>query len=576
MKQLTKDNPLTETQAAKLPAGTYRITGVTGLYLNKSRPDKGSFCLRYTDPTDGSRHSISIGRYPELTLKAACERGLDYRRRILVEGEPILAQRIVKHAVRKLQTATRHRSQTFQQVADEWLRDSEVKGVWLNNATGARVAFSYLRTYLYPTIGHLPIDCLTPQHLYQCLEPIWRTKHSTATKIRGMLYRIFRWAKAKQLSTLQTNPASMDDDLGILLEQISHALPPPENFASCLVSEVPRLFRELNAMNTTSARLCMFLILTTGRSQAARKATWFEIDFERKTWTIPWGHDKIKDARRDRTIYLSDEAIELLHSLPRVAGCDLLFPNPRGGVLSDAMTSKIMRDLHEKRKKEDGRGWIDPFKAAYAPESAVITIHGTARATFRTWAKDDLSGNNRRFDQEAVELCLLHEKNDPWRGAYDRATLVNERRFIMAEWGKFCFSLLRQDAQVNHHAVLSSAEEKQRAIEERKRARLEAEREAKRQAWHEADAAFVGPRRQRGRPHGISQPTAESDGTVVPLSVSVTEAVGEKAQSGRWSGPGSRLARAKAFAEHQARLERLRRKRERKAAKEVAKEGKHS
>ena len=30
--------------------------------------------------------------------------------------------------------------------------------------------------------------------------------------------------------------------------------------------------------------------------------------------------------------------------------------------------------------------------------------------------------NNRRFDQEAVELCLLHSKNDAYDGAYDRGS----------------------------------------------------------------------------------------------------------------------------------------------------------
>jgi len=70
----------------------------------------------------------------------------------------------------------------------------------------------------------------------------------------------------------------------------------------------------------------------------------------------------------------------------------------------------------------------------------VITLHGTARASFRTWAKDDALGNNRLFDQEAVELCLLHAKRDTYKGAYDRTSLDKERRMVMAAWGKYCFS----------------------------------------------------------------------------------------------------------------------------------------
>lgn len=101
----------------------------------------------------------------------------------------------------------------------------------------------------------------------------------------------------------------------------------------------------------------------------------------------------------------------------------------------------FLRGLHETRFAADGRGWVDPHITTAQGHPAVITLHGTARASFRTWAKDDVLGNNRRFDQEAVELCLLHSKKDIYRGAYDRAKLEGERRQIMAAWGEYCFSL---------------------------------------------------------------------------------------------------------------------------------------
>ena len=56
------------------------------------------------------------------------------------------------------------------------------------------------------------------------------------------------------------------------------------------------------------------------------------------------------------------------------------------------------------------------------------------------FTKDDETGNNRKFDQEAVELCLLHSKNDAYNGAYDRAPLTKERQKIMQAWGEYCWS----------------------------------------------------------------------------------------------------------------------------------------
>ena len=51
--------------------------------------------------------------------------------------------------------------------------------------------------------------------------------------------------------------------------------------------------------------MMMFAILTASRMKAVRLATWGEIDFENRLWAIPPEHDKIKDPKRDRTIYLS-------------------------------------------------------------------------------------------------------------------------------------------------------------------------------------------------------------------------------------------------------------------------------
>ena len=63
--------------------------------------------------------------------------------------------------------------------------------------------------------------------------------------------------------------------------------------------------------------------------------------------------------------------------------------------------------MHARQKALDGTGWIDPDKSKREGKVCVITAHGTARSGFRTRAKDDRLGNNRRYDQEAAELRIL-------------------------------------------------------------------------------------------------------------------------------------------------------------------------
>ena len=61
--------------------------------------------------------------------------------------------------------------------------------------------------------------------------------------------------------------------------------------------------------------MMMFAILTASRMKAVRLATWGEIDVEKRIWEIPPEHDKIKDPKRDRTIYLSQQTIEVLEKV---------------------------------------------------------------------------------------------------------------------------------------------------------------------------------------------------------------------------------------------------------------------
>ena len=148
----------------------------------------------------------------------------------------------------------------------------------------------------------------------------------------------------------------------------------------------------------------------------------------------------MKDENRDRTIFLSSYALALLKDLVRFSESPYVFTSNRGNHLGDDAFREFITGLHEKKLAEDGVGWIDPVQTRQMKIPRKITVHGTSRATFRTWAKSDELKNNRKFDQEAVEMCMLHGKKDAYNGAYDRAPLAKERRKLMEAWGKYCYS----------------------------------------------------------------------------------------------------------------------------------------
>ena len=433
--------PLTALELKHLPNGTFNVGGVPGLYIRKSS-GKGYYFLRYTSAT--GRHDFGLGTEATISLSEARKKAFQLRLEIENGSCPatnrLKAREQQRVQLQLVKEEKLRQKRTFENVAEEWIESRVKANYWAHNQRGESNTRSLLQLYAYPIIGSKPISTLTPSDVLSCLAPIWQTKPSSAKKLKSTIFKIFQWAIAMGIRTDRENPADYNGSLGILLEPLSADQKPSENHAACDVKEIPLLFTELQQLRSMSARACEFGILTAARSKAIRYATWDEFDLENGIWTIPVQHDKVKSPYRDRTIYLSEQAIELLKKLPHLIETNLVFFNNRFEALSDTALTMCLRGLHENRLLRDGRGWIDPFKSQRMGKPSVITMHGTARASFRTWAKSDELGNNKLFDQEAVELCLLHSKDDRYRGAYDRAPLAKERQKIMAAWGRYCLS----------------------------------------------------------------------------------------------------------------------------------------
>ena len=66
------------------------------------------------------------------------------------------------------------------------------------------------------------------------------------------------------------------------------------------------------------------LILTGARKREVLDARWQDFDFERRSWRI-----HTTKLGRPRHVPLSDGAISLLNSIPRIANCEWAFPNPK-------------------------------------------------------------------------------------------------------------------------------------------------------------------------------------------------------------------------------------------------------
>ena len=130
-------------------------------------------------------------------------------------------------------------------------------------------------------------------------------------------------------------------------------------------------------------------------------------------------------ARRDHRVALSKPALDLLSALPRVDGSPLVFPAARGGPLSDATLSAVMRRMHAEALAKGDAGFID------AKSGKPAVPHGL-RSTFRDW-----SAERTTYPREMAEIALAHQVGSEVERAYRRSDMVERRRAMMADWADF-------------------------------------------------------------------------------------------------------------------------------------------
>jgi hypothetical protein len=104
-------------------------------------------------------------------------------------------------------------------------------------------------------------------------------------------------------------------------------------------------------------------------------------------------------------------------------------PAPKGGKLSDAALGALIDDMHAADVKRGGIGYMDPKR------DKIATAHGTARSTFKDWAR---SCKSTDYADEVSELALAHVNSDETRAAYARDELLPLRAKLMADWSRYC------------------------------------------------------------------------------------------------------------------------------------------
>ena len=377
--------------------GLHFVGAVAGLALLVADTGAKSWILRKS--IAGKRRDMGLGGYPDVTLAQAREKAREKRALVEMGIDPIEDRRS------KLATlaASRAKVMTFDECVTAYIK---AHGDGWKNPKHRQQWQNTLDTYASPFIGAIDVALVDTGLVLKCLEPIWKDKTETATRLRGRIENVLDWATTREYRQGE-NPARWRGHLDQLLVKPSK-IQKVEHHAALPYVEIGPFMATLKGIEGMGARALEFAILTAARSGEVRGATWAEIDLKAGTWTIP--PERMK-AGKEHRVPLSARAVELLEALPRIEGEAIVFTSSKKDKpLSDMSLTAVLRRM----------------------DRGDLTAHGF-RSTFRDWASETTA-----YPGDVVEMALAHTIKNAVEAAYRRGDLFEKRARLMADWAKYC------------------------------------------------------------------------------------------------------------------------------------------
>lgn len=288
---------------------------------------------------------------------------------------------------------------TFKAVAETYIGANE--GSWRNDKHRQQWK-NTLATYVYPVIGEMPVAEVGTAHVLQILEPIWKAKAETASRVRGRMETILDAAKARGYREGE-NPARWRGHIAQILPARSRLT--RGHHKAMPYEAIPAFIGALHKREAVAALALEFTILTAARTGEVIGAKWDEVDLDKAIWTIPASRMK---AGKEHRVPLSARAVEILKATQGLRK-EWLFPATKGGKMSGMAMAMLLR-----RMKVD------------------VTVHGF-RSGFRDWSAECTG-----YAHEVAEMALAHTIENKVERAYRRGDLFDKRRRLMDDWATYC------------------------------------------------------------------------------------------------------------------------------------------
>ena len=375
-------NRLTAGFLRTAPAGKH--CDGAGLWLVKREDGGAQWVLRVT--VHGRRREMGLGGFPALGLAEARKLSDRWRAVAAAGRDPVKERETEERAARREDISLAVLTHDAFEARKAELKGDGTAGRWL----------SPLTLHVLPKLGRVPVTDLDQRDIRDTLAPLWHTKADTARKALNRLSIVLKHAAALGLDVdLQAT-----DKAKALLGKSRHVA---KNIPAMAWADVPDFYSSLEEPTPTHLALRL-LILTGVRSTPLRHIRLEQIEGD--VWTIPAEAMKgRKGATEAFRVPLSLEAQRIIDLARPHARNGFLFPNTRGGVISDMTLSR-----HMQRRGLEARP------------------HGF-RTSLRTWLAEATDAPH-----EVAEAMLGHVTDSGVVRAYRRTDFLEQRRALAERW----------------------------------------------------------------------------------------------------------------------------------------------
>ena len=393
--------------------GTHAVGGVTGLCLQVTGSGARSWLLRIK--VDSKRREFGLGSFSTVALPAAQAKARALRERIGGGLDPVIQRRTIRSA----ELAARSATITFKACTEAFIGVEVTDG---RNARYATQALRHLERLAFPAIGGLGVHSINPDHVLAVLEPIWHSKHATATKLRGHIERVLSFAESRGFREAP-NPARWEGNLATALAA-PRTVRRGDHHPSLPFVDAPDFIAQLRQMPGVAAQALELAILTVTRPTDVRAMSWDELDKRAAVWTVPAARAKGGEAH---TVPLGDRASNLIASQPRDLAQKFVFAAPRSGAaLSDMALTAVVRRMNEDRGDRGQPTWIEPGQ-----HNREVVPNGF-RTTFRAWA------HHRKYPDQLLDQALALRTTAQASNVRAPEADLGQRAAMMAAWQRYC------------------------------------------------------------------------------------------------------------------------------------------